>query len=137
MISPQQVIDEARAWVGVPFLHQGRSRQGVDCIGLIIVVAKDLGLVPAEFDSRNYGRAPGDGRLLVEIAERCAEVTVAEPATLVVIRWNRDPFHVAICTGPTLIHSNSTVGKVVEHGYRHPWPKLTVSIWRLPEVSYE
>jgi cell wall-associated NlpC family hydrolase len=130
------VIDLARTWVGVPFRHQGRSREGIDCVGLAIVVGRELGLLPADFDATGYARRPTDGRLLEEIAERCTPAPGPEPASLIVVRWNRDPHHVAICTGPTLIHALSTVGRVVEHGYRHPWPKLTQSVWRLPGVAY-
>lgn len=134
--TPQQVVDEARTWVGVRYLHQGRSRLGIDCIGLVLEIGKALELLPPELDDTNYSRLPTSGRLLEEISARCSVAPRAEPGTLVVISWSRDPYHVAICTGPTLIHSNATIGKVVEHGYRHPWPGLTQSIWRLPRVKY-
>ena len=37
-----EVVREARTWVGVPFRHQGRSRSGVDCGGIIVVVLREL-----------------------------------------------------------------------------------------------
>ena len=34
----------ARTYLGVRFVHQGRSIQGVDCLGLLMLVAQELGL---------------------------------------------------------------------------------------------
>lgn len=136
MTTPEAVIAEARSWVGVPFLHQGRSREGVDCVGLVIVVGRACGLLPADFERTAYGRTPFRGVLIEQISEVCERAEVAAPGTLVAIRWNREPHHVAICTGPTLIHANARVGRVVEHGYRAQWPALTESVWKLPGVEY-
>lgn len=139
MIEPNVIIEHARAWLGVPFLHQGRSRSGVDCVGLVIQVGKECGLLPQSFEKRDYGRLPVSGQLLDGIKEYCIQGTIALPGTLVVIKYGKEPHHLTICTGATLIHASATPGleRVVEHGYRHPWPKLTQSIWRLPGVNYE
>jgi len=137
MITQQELIDAARQWVGVKYMHQGRTRFGIDCIGLIIEVGKEVGILPQEFDQVNYSRLPtSKSQLLSEIAARCEQTKTPEPASLLVIQWTREPYHVAICTGTTLIHSSATVGRVVEHGYRPPWPALTLSSWRLPGVIY-
>ena len=136
MITPDALIQEARTWVGVPFLHQGRSREGVDCVGLVIVVGRALGILPRDFERTAYGRVPHAGKLLQEIAAHCVSTATACPGSLLVLRWQGDPHHIAICTGANLIHANARVGRVVEHGYRHPWPKLTQSVWRMPGVEY-
>lgn len=130
------VISEARSWVGVPFRHQGRSRTGIDCVGLPIVVLQNLGVLPSNFEITNYGRLPS-GELVERVKAHCTKVEVAKPGTLVVIAWTSTAAHVAVCTGDTLIHSYESVGRVVEHGYRGRWIKLTHSIWALPGVSYE
>ncbi len=37
-------LDEAaRAYLGTPWLHQGRSRQGIDCVGLLVLSVQDCG----------------------------------------------------------------------------------------------
>lgn len=136
MITPDQVIAVARSWVGVRFLHQGRTRNGIDCIGLALAVGEELELLPAGVDQRNYARHPSSSLLVEEISKVCTPAGVAEPASLLVIAWGRDPYHVAICTGPTMIHASYSARKVVENGFRHPWPKLTRSAWRLPGVAY-
>lgn len=54
------IVAEARTWLGVPWRHQGRSRAGVDCAGLVVLVARALEL--ADYDSTAYGRrAQGQG----------------------------------------------------------------------------
>ncbi len=49
-------IESARTWVGTPFRHQGRGKSGIDCVGLVINVGKDIGAVPSEYDNKNYPR---------------------------------------------------------------------------------
>lgn len=38
------IITAARAQLGTPFRHQGRSAQGVDCVGLLICIGRALDL---------------------------------------------------------------------------------------------
>ena len=135
MIGPATVIDEARTWLGVPFAHQGRTRRGVDCVGLPIVVGQGLGLVPARFEVANYGRLPS-ADLMRRLMEHCTRIAAPVPGSLVAIAWTKSAAHVAICTGDTLIHSYESVGRVIEHGYRGRWVRLTHSAWALPGVIY-
>ena len=42
----QKVVSLANTWVGIPYLQNGRTRsQGVDCLGLLLVFFKELGIV--------------------------------------------------------------------------------------------
>ncbi len=50
-------LDEAaRSYIGVPWLHHGRSRHGLDCVGLLVLAARDIGK-PGE-DYFGYTRSP-------------------------------------------------------------------------------
>jgi cell wall-associated NlpC family hydrolase len=131
-----EVVAEARSWVGVPFLHQGRSRRGIDCVGLPVVIAMSLGLVPRTFDTGAYGRLP-TGELTDRLQDACIKTDKPKSGTIVVIAWTKTAAHTAICTGPTLIHAYQSVGRVVEHGYRGRWLRMTHSMWMLPGVRYE
>jgi cell wall-associated NlpC family hydrolase len=134
----QQVIQVARSWIGVPFRHQGRSRAGVDCVGLIIGIARELDLPTGGIDRANYSRTP-DGTLESEVAARGIATDEPVAGSVVVIRFNRTAQHVALCTGPTLVHAAESIkgGRVVEHGFRGRWLRMVVSCWKLPGVSYE
>lgn len=57
MVTRADVVAEARSWVGVPFRHMGRDRRGVDCIGLVVVVGRALGLPVVDWQGQgNYTR---------------------------------------------------------------------------------
>lgn len=135
--SPAELIEEARRWIGVPYRHQGRSARGLDCIGFVIWVCAQRGILPEDFERRDYGRLPR-AELLEKAQHYCTPADSPGPATLVLIRWPGDRLagHSAICTGENLIHCYSVAGKVVEHGFRAPWPRLAVSHWHLPGVHY-
>lgn len=129
------VVSAARAWVGVPFRHQGRSRTGVDCAGLIVCLARDLGVLPAAFDDpRDYPRAPR--RDMVELLERYAVRGDPGEGALALIQWPRErwPRHIAVLTPDTMIHAYERRGRVLEHGYRGQWVRWTHSTWRVPGV---
>ncbi len=49
----------ARSYVGTPFQEQGRSRHGVDCIGPLVLAARDCG-IQIEDDPRYPGRPAVD-----------------------------------------------------------------------------
>lgn len=138
MITPAQLVAEARRWVGVPYVHQGRSFNGVDCIGLIICVRSALAPWPAStLEPRNYARHPRDGLLLDRIRAHCAQISGAENGAVILIQWPtaEEPSHAAIYADGNLIHAYQRAGAVVETGYRAHWPRYTHSFWRLPDVS--
>jgi cell wall-associated NlpC family hydrolase len=135
-VTPDQIVAQARGWLGVPFRHQGRTAHGIDCVGLPIIIGQTLGLVPKGFEVANYGRVPS-GELLQRLQAHCTQLPKAVPGSLILIAWTRTAAHVAICAGETMIHAHESVGRVVEHGYRGRWLRLTHSVWALPGVTYE
>lgn len=51
----EKVIAEAKSWIGVKFLHNGRSkRYGVDCLGLIAMIYRNIGVDCPDGDGNNY-----------------------------------------------------------------------------------
>lgn len=137
MATGQQLVDAARGWLGVPFRHQGRSRYGVDCIGLIILARNELVKDPTALKTpTNYRRNP-NGKLL-ELFPRFAEqIDRPEPGAVAVIGWPRQihPSHVAILTPDTMIHAYHSSRGVVENGYREQWVRWTKSLWRLKGID--
>lgn len=109
------VVAEARRWIGTPFHHQGRLLGvGVDCAGLVIGVAKALGLATDYQDCTDYSRQP-DGemtRLLVAHLDR-VRFTDRRGGDVVHVAWSMIPQHVGILTNAgTLIHAYGERGVV-------------------------
>lgn len=144
MITPQQLIDEARKLIGTPWRHQGRTTSGVDCIGLVALATRNAGLDLAAVcgvrDERNYGRR-ADPRLYALVEKHCTRIDAPIPGALLFFKFKGDraPRHFGIYTErDTVIHAEAKVrGQVVEHGYRAQWVTWTDSIWKLPGVSYD
>jgi cell wall-associated NlpC family hydrolase len=136
--TPEAVVREARSWVGVPFRHQGRDRNGVDCVGLPIVVLHNLGAVEADFEIRDYPRLPFQGNLESRIVAHCTPLPEAVPGCLIALKWHRSLAHVALYTdADTLIHALERHGRVIEHGFRGMWrTRFAQGAWALPGVRY-
>lgn len=56
MTIQQAMIDEAKKLLDTPYKDKGRDEGGIDCAGLLIVVAHRLGI--SDYDSLNYARRP-------------------------------------------------------------------------------
>lgn len=124
----------------MPFRHQGRSRAGVDCIGLPVCILKTTGALPTDFlDDPTYGRAPNTSEFLDTVRKFCPEVHAVEDGCLIVFKWPaaKFPSHVGIADGRYMVHSYQANGRVVRHGYGQPWLRLTHSLYRLPAVTSE
>lgn len=54
----RRIEDAASELLGIPFQHLGRSRRGLDCVGVLVTVASEVGL--SDYDIRTYShRARG------------------------------------------------------------------------------
>lgn len=149
-MTPGDVTKEFRSWVGVPWIHQGRNRHGIDCAGLIVCALGNLKLLPERFeDPRAYGREPQ--AQMAKIVERFCDLSsgLTLEGSLVLVRWKPDQeaSHLAYCTGRNLIHAYSRMvgrgptgprqaGRVVEHRYGEPWLRQTCGVYLIPGVEY-
>src|SRR5574343_658591 len=121
------VVREARKVIGAIWVHQGRDpATGLDCLGVIVWVAKRLGL---HFPDRtDYGREPIGMLLVEEVRERLVEIPVGteQSGDVLILRTpgKQLPTHVAIVAKGEnelmLIHSIqlSAAQKTVEEPYR-------------------
>jgi cell wall-associated NlpC family hydrolase len=134
-VTGQDIVVEARKWLGAPYRHQGRDVRGIDCVGLPIIIARTLGLLPKDFDTSVYGRLPTSD-IIDRLSSVCAQSTEVKVGSIIVIAWSKIAAHTAIYTGESMIHAYESVGKVVEHGYRGRWVRMTHSIWLIPGVEY-
>jgi cell wall-associated NlpC family hydrolase len=149
MTSRAEVVVESRSWLGVPWHHQGRTRAGCDCGGLIGAVAVALGIVPASwwqdtFDPLygGYGRAPANGTLRRVCGSFMAKIDPAgmQPGDVMLMKFKSEPQHLAIVAnyvhgGLSMIHAMSTVGKVAEHRLAPEWRARVVAAYSMPGVN--
>ena len=144
MTTRQQIIDEARTWLGTPFHHQGRLKGvGADCAGVVDGVARAFGFsgnVPV-----NYGRQPDCKAMKAVLNEHMDPIPVAE-ATLADVLWfafDGDPQHVGIITDIGILHSYSLrshlsgleAGRCVEHRLNDLWRKRIRGAWRFRGID--
>lgn len=142
MVPAMRIIEEARSLCGVPWKHRGRSMEGVDCIGLVILAAVRAGLdlfAMCGIHDQSYGRRPQ--RKLFELVQlHCRRADQLQPGCLLLFRFQGDAYarHFGIFTErSTVIHAECKARHaVIEHGYRSQWIVRTHSIWLLPGVEY-
>jgi len=135
-VTRRQVVDAARSFIDVPYQHQGRSKRGVDCSGLIYLVCKKLE-IPMRDTPVAYSSQPQGWQLIKPCEEQCwkpEDQRTLIPGDIVVF-WGpnpKEPQHFGIIApghgvgGISLVHSFSKYGRVLEHGWnawfsKHYW----------------
>jgi cell wall-associated NlpC family hydrolase len=139
-MTPEQIVvmlAEARSYVAqsVRFRHQGRSRNGVDCAGLVYVSLSAAGRPPIDMPA--YGREPLGGRLSAHLAMNFESIDKADiqPGDIVLMRFQGEPCHLAILGdylygGLSLIHAYAMVKKCIEHRLDAEWTSYIVEAFR-------
>lgn len=137
------IVDTARQWIGTPWHHQGRVKGvGVDCVGLVLCVARELGLVQSDFDVHGYSQVP-DGKLLMHhLSDHMDEVSPADmqPGDVVCVAFDLHPQHVGILGdyvygGLSMIHAASKYQRVIETRLLFSDAMRFVSAFRFREVA--
>lgn len=139
MPSRQGLIDRARTFLDTPWRHQGRSEHGVDCLGLIVLVARLEGFQVA--DDTSYARRPKGRQMLDGFEAHAERVSLADkqPGDVVLFSRQSLPVHVGLLgwqhKSLSLIHAIETYAKVVEHHYDDQWRVDTRYCFRFPGVE--
>lgn len=114
------LVDAARTFDGVRFLHRGRDRLGLDCAGLVWAAYAACGLVLPDY--RLYGPEPHRDGLVRHVEAALGAAVKVRPVGLpdlragdvLVMRFYREPHHMGIvgerqygtARALTLIHAN-------------------------------
>ncbi len=139
-----QVVAEARAWIGTPYRHQASVRgAGTDCLGLLrgiwrTVYGQEPEVVPAY--TQDWSEPQGDERLWRAAARHLVakSVAAAAPGDVVLFRMRSDGVakHVGVQgrIGPeaSFIHAFSG-HSVVESALTGPWARRIVARFEFPE----
>jgi NlpC/P60 family putative phage cell wall peptidase len=135
----EQIVAEAREYIGTKFQHQARLKGvRVDCVGLIVGVAQTLKLSDA--DCGRYPRRP-NGMLVPEITRagyREIPTEDAVPGDLLVF-WilpaNKTPQHLGIKTDYGMIHTDARARRVVEVQVVGDWLERLCGAFVFPGVN--
>jgi cell wall-associated NlpC family hydrolase len=128
MVTRADVIAEARRWKETRWHHQGRNSAGIDCIGLVIMVSHALGL--SDFDITDYARQPDPKMMRGLLAAHMDPIAKPEPGDVLLMRFEKEPQHVAILTDIGIIHAYAQARKVVEHRLDSLWRSRIVGAYR-------
>lgn len=141
-VTAADVVAAARAQMGVKWQHQARlPGEALDCAGLVICVARGLGLVPSDLDVNGYSRVP-DGSMLRWCLQYMQPLAAPRAGAVLVGAWERHPQHMGIVAdyrhgGHSLVHACSTAGKVIETRLAREAAMRAVAVFWLPGVSEE
>lgn len=136
-IERDQFIAAARAYLGVRWRHQGRSKAGVDCAGTLICAMRDIGKGPV--DSQGYSRYPHGQQLQTLLRANCGDPLPAndpmQPGDVVLMKFKGDPSHLGVLTayylgGLGLLHAFAQNRAVVEHRLDEQWRARIVEVYR-------
>lgn len=117
MVFRTDIVAEARSWLGVPWRHQGRTRQGVDCAGLPILVAQALEL--SSYNPMDYPRRP-DGTFVLHFRKELDFVKPADvqDGDVLVFAESGHPCHcgirVTLYGQPAIVHAHAKRRQVIE-----------------------
>ena len=133
MPNPNTIVAAARSWLGTPWHHQGRLKHvGVDCIGLAVGVAREIGLTVE--DQTDYGREPDADLLLEKLHLHCERVDDWQPGDILLFAISGPRArHVGFATDIGMIHAHAPARRVVEHGIDATWRQRIIGAWRLPD----
>jgi cell wall-associated NlpC family hydrolase len=137
---PSAIVDAARSLINTPYKHQGRIAQGeLDCLGVVIVTAKIVGVVDRDFDFRHYTRS-GNGLLQSELEKYCTELPEITEGAIALFNLDGQPNHCAVISHQlsvtSMIHAYENAGRVREHELIPFWRDKIVKIYAFPKVDY-
>ncbi len=130
----KKIISIARSCVGSSFRHQGRDpANGLDCIGLIVYVAKAIGLTG--FDHKDYKKIPEKfaiSRQAIAAGFMACPRNDLTAGHILILKFGKYLEHAAIISDRGIIHACEKYGKVVEHGLDDVWRSRITSVHAFP-----
>ncbi len=148
-MSRDVIVSTARGWIGTPFRHQGRMKRtstctgGVDCLGLVLGVFKEVGgVIPAELRSeilQGYGHYPDPAYLQQQLKRFLSPSDKLMPGYITLIEVDGAARHLAIVSdggGLGLIHAYAPMRAVVEHRLSKEWHHRIQAIYSLKNNQF-
>lgn len=137
------IIERARAYLNVPFAANGRDQGGLDCGGLLLRVATDLGLPTPTVP--NYQPGLAHGHVAGYLEPFCDRLDIEAPLSIytgegveagdfIIFSLAKGVQHLGISSGQgSFVHAwdSPSVGRVVETPLDLWWQDRVLSIYRL------
>lgn len=139
MPSREDIVSEARTWIGTPWRHQGRTKQGIDCAGLVVKVAHTLQFT--DFDILDYARNTRGMEFMRYFGEHMDEIPIVQvqEGDVILFRDSKFPCHSAIVSSKQgekhIIHAYARRKQVIEEPLTEDWRSLWVAAFRFRGVS--
>ena len=115
----------ARALVGTRFRAQGRGKDGLDCVGVVLSTFS----LDAESVRNNY-QLRGDHlceiRKTLDVHFRRVPKTQLRAGDVMLLGPGEQQFHLAVRTGEGFVHAHAGIRRVVETPGAPEWPLLSV-----------
>ena len=127
-----KIVDQARTWLGVKFKHQGRTRNGIDCVGLVLKVHEEVFGEGRQITG--YARRPNQKEVWQMMRDNLTRIRPEEagPGDVVLMAFDTGATHLGIITEDTIIHSFIQARKVVE---QPRGSQKIVGYFRMPGVK--
>lgn len=137
------IVESARRMVGTPYHHQARLPGiGLDCVGLIIAVGRELGYLAPDYDITGYSRVPDGALLMKHLHDKLNRIEEAfmQPGDVVCVAFDQYPQHVGFLGdyrygGLSIIHAASKHHEVVETRLMFTPAMRFVSAFRFKEAA--
>lgn len=118
-ITRSDIVETARSYLGTKFSRSGRDRtRGIDCVGLLTLVGRDLGLDIDDIINYNFEPKPDTFLNIIRSQTDPVPMGAYKPGNVVLLRQSIYPMHCGIIgrkpEGLTVINANLHERKVVE-----------------------
>jgi cell wall-associated NlpC family hydrolase len=136
-ITRKSIVNVARSYLDVPWRHMGRSKTGMDCVGLPYLVALALGIDAQDYPEP-YRREPDNAKLTRFLATQLEQRRPPLKIGMVLaLRDTVQPCHIGILSSkngvPHLIHASVYKRMVVEEPYAR-WAPLFYCAFDFPGI---
>lgn len=138
MTKKEAFVEAARSWIGVRYKHLGRDRYGVDCIGVVIKSAHEVGWT--DYDTLNYPRRPNPKDFLRELNNQLIRIPKKQVGhgDVAVFAEPRHPCHTGIIDidergRKYVIHAYAPAKMVLREPLTHDRLERLVMAFRVPE----
>jgi cell wall-associated NlpC family hydrolase len=143
-VTAAHLCAEARRWERVRYAHLQSTRDGCDCVGLLVGVAKAVGLLPPDFVRTPF---PIDWHLhqgnehfrdgIEALGGVAVPVTQLAPGMIALFRFGQVSSHAGIVLpGPELLHASVLARRVVRHGWKTAQQAHLAAAYTFPGVVY-